>query len=380
MALQTKTILRVFAAVWLALLLPTIGMAQQPTLTDTDLQTTLQHFVDANGISGLSIAVVVAGSTTEAAAGVAVFGEEIALTPEDLLYAGSVTKTFVAATVLQLVDKGALALDTTLDNFYPNYPNADEITVEHMLSMTSGTFDYFRNAPENPFIPVLMTDINYLWAPDEIIDTAGSIAQPGAPGAAYTYSNTDYILLGRIIERTTGNPLHEELHKRIFESLGMETTYIAGSDAVRIPVAAGYVRDSAFLFGAAEPTAQSSDAYAGLETLSWAAGGMLSTPRDLAVGMRNLLRGDLISLSSLEAMTTPGAVVGEHGESYGYGIEFYETAAGVALGHAGSLPGYASLTLYIPDADISISVMTNDEAGEALLTEIVDTVLEDFAG
>jgi D-alanyl-D-alanine carboxypeptidase len=252
---------------------------------ETALQTIVDETVDQNELVGLSVAVYnPTDGLTQAAAGVSVAGSDVDLSPQDMMYAGSVTKTFVSAAILQLVEEGELSLDDTLDMFFPDYPHADAITIRHMLGMTSGTFDYFRNAPDNPFIPVLMTDITYEWTPDEIIATAGSIAQPAVPGETYTYSNTDYILLGRIIEMTTGNDLHTELRQRLFTPLGMESVFMAGVENVPTEIAQGFVRDSAFLFGSEEPITTPRQAYVGLETLSWAAGGLVTHSGDLLLG------------------------------------------------------------------------------------------------
>ncbi len=372
-----------FRHVFRALLICSVTLAtSQPILAqdDVDVRSELQAIVDAiievEGIVGLSVAVYSPDvGLLRSASGDAIGNTPTALTPEHLLYAGSVTKTFVAATVLQLIDEGVLSPDDTLDLFYPDYPNADRITIHQMLGMTSGTFDYFRNAPDNPFIPVLMSDITYLWTPDEIITTAASVGQPAAPGTTHTYSNTDYILLGRIIEMTTSNPLHVELRTRLFDPLGMTSSYLAGVENVPTATAQGYVRDAAFLFGAVEPRVTTREDYVGLEQLSWAAGGLISSPADLAIGMYGLMTGPILPVELRDEMTTRRVLPSESGAIYGYGVEFIETVSGTGIGHSGSLPGYASLTLYIVEHDLSIAVMTNDEAGEVLLPDIVNDLL-----
>ena len=343
------------------------------------LQNSLDEWRSTNDLVGVTLSISTAdtGEIT-VASGEALAGSNDPLLVSHSMYVGSVTKTFTAATVLQLVQEGELSLDDTIEPWFPDYPHAADMTIRQLLNMTSGTFDYFRASPDNPFIPIMMQDITHVWSPEEIVSTAATLEPTALPGEALWYSNTNYTMLGQIIEQVTQNSLEAEFHTRFYEPLQLHNTQLAtpstSADSFD-SLAHGYVRGSAFLFGSEEPMATSRDHYVGLETLGWAAGGMVSTSADLAKWAKALYGGDILDPDLRAEMVTPGELVDEDGRSYGYGVEFFETAVGPAVGHPGSIPGFASLTLYLPEQDLSISVITNDEAGEPLLAELVDDVL-----
>ena len=152
---------------------------------------------------------------------------------------------------------------------------------------------------------------------------------------------------------------------------------MAGYEEIPADLASGYAREFAFLFGSEAPLVTGQQEMRGLETIMWSAGGLVTTSGDLVRWARGVFAEDIVPENLQQEMITPGLLQGENGETYGYGVEFFETAAGPALGHAGSVPGgYASLTLYLPEHDIAISVMTNDEYGEQHLASVVDEALQ----
>lgn len=357
-----------------------VAMAAQ-SHTQPDLNTTLQPIVDTwrqeHDVIGITVAISSPQTSLIAlASGMADPENDRAMQATDPMYVGSIAKSFVAATVLQLVQAGELSLEDRLSQWYPAYPFADEITIAQLLNMTSGTFDYFRATPDNPFLGMVMQDINRVWTPDEIIDVTTTLEPSAAPGDGYWYSNTNYLLLGRIIEVVTGNPLADELRQRFYEPLGLATTSMAGDEELPATLATGYVRDYAFLFGADAPKSTKAMDYQGLQSVFWAAGGLVSNGHDLVRWARAYYGGALWDQDHYTRMITPNGFVNDEGKSYGYAVEYYETVAGPALGHPGSIPGYASLTLYIAEYDLAIAVLTNDnEHAEAVLLHLVDELL-----
>ena len=130
---------------------------------------------------------------------------------------GSATKTFVAVVVLQLADEGRIDLDAGIDGYLPDLPAADRITPRQLLNHTSGLGEYLDQ-------PAVVNDPLRQWTPAELIAVAEAAGRVGEPGGPHRYSNTNYIVLGEIIEQVTGNPWADEVQARIAEPLGMTHT------------------------------------------------------------------------------------------------------------------------------------------------------------
>jgi len=143
---------------------------------------------------------------------------------------GSVTKTFVITVMLQLIDEGELSLNTTLDNYYPQVPQSEIITMEMLADMTSGLRNYMET---EEFGLILESDISHYFSPDSLINIAIRGGADFDPGTGWHYSNTNTILIGRIIEMITGNELKSELETRIFDVLGMtDTEFLDGGTTI----------------------------------------------------------------------------------------------------------------------------------------------------
>src|SRR5919106_3589860 len=132
---------------------------------------------------------------------------------------GSVTKTFVAALVLRLVEHGRLTLDDSVERWLPGLvPGGGEITVRHLLSNTAGLFDYVED-------PRVLGQTQRRWKPRELVQIAlAHEPEHVPPGSAYSYSSTNYVLLGLIAERAGGAPLGRQLRERVFAPLDLEDT------------------------------------------------------------------------------------------------------------------------------------------------------------
>jgi D-alanyl-D-alanine carboxypeptidase len=233
---------------------------------------------------------------------------------------GSITKTFVATVVLQLADEGRVDLDAGIQSYFPELRDADRITLRGLLQHTSGLHEYNDQPPvlENP---------HRHWTPDELLDVAEAAGRYGEPGAGFHYSNTNYIVLGEIIEKVTGNPWDEEVHTRIVQPLDMShTDLITGQmSAPAFVLANGTFVDRT---NAEDPS------------LGGAAGGIESNGRDLLKFMTALEDGTLLSPESHQAMRAfvPGEDYSEFGVThrYGLGFEEYSTDAITVEGHMGT--------------------------------------------
>ncbi len=322
---------------------PYAGLAER-------LQATLED-ARAHGVPGASAAIETPDGLWTGVVGKASLRPERAVTTLTAFEAGSVTKTFVAAVALRLVEEGRLSLSSRLSRWMPDFPYAGRITVRQLLSHRSGIADLFDD-PANQ---------RYLEAhPGRRLtfrEIVRRIGRPHArPGSGYHYSNANYVLLGRIVERVTGRGIASVIRTMLLEPYGLSHTWFQGEEPAPAGMAdrraMGYARRSGGW-----------DAYgrrAGLRpwtsmaTFIWAAGAMMSTPTDLARWARALYGGRVLTPGSLALMT-------DFQGSHRYGLGARRTSKGdrVAWGHGGSLDGFQTGMWYLPAIDASVVVMWN---------------------
>lgn len=318
------------------------------------LQQLTDSWRDRAGVAAVAIAVDPAGPARwELVSGVA---EESATAPtrNSRFRIGSITKTFVAAVVMQLVEERQVELDTPVRVYSPHAPVPESVTLRHLLAHTSGIPDYARS---DGFTDGLLADRQRRWATEELLDLVDGLGVAFAPGAGYSYSNTGYVLLGQVIESVTGRSWAQQVRRRILNPLGMDNTYVAGHEPVPGGVIAAY--GDADNDGE-EEAIEDGKAWPALETAEGPAGAIVSTATDVARFADALFRGRLVRDSTLRTM------VAEHphhprNSNYGLGIEItrpdYQTKI---WGHGGFIPGWRSVMWYIPDRDLTIVVLTND--------------------
>jgi len=277
--------------------------------------------------------------------------------PELRFRAGSVTKTFVATVALQLVGEGALSLDDTVERWLPGLvPGGAAISVRQLLDHTSGLFDY----TEDPRVlaPYLAGDLDFRWQPRQLVRIGVSHPPLFPPGAAWSYSNTGYVLVGMIIEAATGHRLEGELQRRIFRPLGLGATSFATGSTIDGPHAQGYTDLGS---GLADITVLS-------QSWAWAAGAVVSTADDLATFVGALMGGRLLSPALMAEMqaTVPLGVPGE-----GYGLGLWRTSrfvlppvaqqlsCGRVWGHDGDTAGYRSFAFASRDGRRQVVLLLN---------------------
>jgi D-alanyl-D-alanine carboxypeptidase len=249
---------------------------------------------------------------------------------------GSITKTFVSTVVLQLVGEGKVELDAPVQRYLPGLlPDGDKITVRMLLQHTSGLYNYTDALPLDP---AGFEAIRYKhWQPAELV--ALSTAKPlnFPPGTSWSYSNTNYIVVGLLVEKITGKPYEQAVDKRVLRPLGLRDTTVPGDRvAVPGPHAHGYYRvgDKDVDITELNPS------------VAWSAGEMISTTADLDRFVDALLDGRLLKPAQLAEMTTPLPFT----QGYGLGIEQTVLPCGVSiLGHGGGIPGYNTLVMSTRD-------------------------------
>lgn len=254
---------------------------------------------------------------------------------------GSITKTFVATVVLQLVDEGRLALSDPVERHLPGLvPHGGNVTVRQVLNHTSGWYDYMHE-PGYSTNRWRGKDRFRHYEPRELLKVAfADPAKSTTPGSTWSYSNTNYIVAGMLIEKLTGHAYGAEIKRRILRPLGLAQTFVPGDRAgLPNPHARGYEP---------LPDGKLVDATRMNPSLDWAAGEMLSTGRDLNRFLTALAGGELISRASLTAMRTTEAT--NAGFGYGLGLQEYTLPCGTKVwGHSGQLIGYLTFAFGAAD-------------------------------
>ncbi|WP_278264246.1 serine hydrolase domain-containing protein [Nocardia sp. AG03] len=283
--------------------------------------------------------------------------EQVAPGPLSRFRIGSITKTFVATVVLQLVDEGRIALDAPIATQLPDaIPGGDRMTVRQLMNHTSGLYDYMKE-------PGLSTN---RWrgaerfdqhAPRELLAVAVGHEPYFAPGERFRYSNTNYLVLGLLIEHVTGHRYGDEIRDRILTPLRLTATTVPGDDP-GVPEPALTARRDVDGLGRVAVTEMN-------VSLDWAAGEMISTLADLEAFFAALLGGRLTSPSALEQMrrTVPMGM----GFHYGLGLQRFDPPCGAALwGHGGELLGYVSSAFRSDDGRSLTMVVGSAASGDAL--------------
>jgi D-alanyl-D-alanine carboxypeptidase len=294
----------------------------------------LQQVVDA-GVPGALTLAVDGSKKTNVARGKANRGTGEAMHPTDRFRVGSITKTFVAACVLQLVAEGKLELDAPVERWLPGLV-PEGVTVRQLLAHTSGLADYV----DDPGLTSARIE-----SPRELVRLALARPTIGAPGERYAYASTNYLVLGLLVEHATGTTLEHQLTERIFRPLALRrTTFEPGATRLRVHGYRPQVHDG-IVSGTAEDTAGESAAWA------WSAGAIVSDARDVARFFRALASGNVVPEPLLDEMTPA--------EGYGLGLAAFTTPCGTAVGHTGNLGGYVSAAWIRPDGDRAVVLMAN---------------------
>ena len=316
---------------------------------DAGRATKLQHALDrvvAAGVPGGVLLVRERDRTLRLTSGHSKLKPTTPMRAGDRFRVGSITKTFVATVALQLAAENRLALEDTVERWLPGLvPDGGQITVRQLLNHTSGLFDY---GGDGEFVAQAVRDPLRPWTPREIIAIATAHPPTFAPGAGWSYSDTNYFVLGLIIEAATGHPLATELRHRLLGPLHLQATSLPAAPRIAGPHAHGY-----FL----RPL---EDVTVGSPSVQWAAGALVSNADDLAGFYRALLGGRLLRSDLLQLMETTVAApqLGAR-HAYGLGLEKVAEPCGALWGHTGASPGYVAAALNSKDAKRQVVVLVN---------------------
>ena len=323
--------------------------------TAQSLQTVLDDEVSRLKVPGLQAFVRTRwpdGKTWLGASGTVDLGRRQPMRRDQVLRVGSVTKTFTAVLILQLVEEGKLKLDDPLDRWFPEFPNARQITIRTLLNHRSGIQEYIPNVLMKSMLPWTV------WTPQEVAAIAAQNKPAFTPGSDFGYSNANYVLLGLIAEKVTGQTVAQLLRARIIDPLGLRNTYFVPYEKTPETLAGGFDRDLSHFPGLLD---------IGRENTSWAtaayaSGALASTADDLGAFYALLFEGDVLSPDSLQAMTTftdaPNPGLPEE-IGYGLGLMQMKVDGRELVGHVGEFMGSTAVALYSPSGHYQIMVICN---------------------
>jgi D-alanyl-D-alanine carboxypeptidase len=324
---------------------PTSGDARFSAENLKELERTIAQIIKDKNLPGVLVAVSVPGEGQYISAqGSANLNTGTQPQPGDQFRIGSVTKTFVATAILQLVDQGKLSKSDTISKWYPDFPNAEEITIDDLLRMRSGIPDYWdeqtlKQYYDNPLENVTNEDI--------IEATAAKADRFEPPDQETVYTDTNYNILGAILEKVSGNDIATQIDRSITGPLGLDNTFYPTDDELPSDLH-GYGLDP--------QSGQFEDKTILNPAPSDGAGAMVSNLSELGVWSRALYKGDLLNPETQQARleVQRGEGVSES-SGYGEGI----AKLGKLWGHGGTISGFSTDMWYLPEADATIVVSVN---------------------
>lgn len=303
------------------------------------------------------------GSSFQFASGLSDVEENIKMKPADRMFTGSAGKTFVAATALQLIDEGKLHLDDKISQYFTDepwfsrLPNHADLTIRMIMTHTGGLPRYVF---KKEFIDKLNASPEKVWEPEELLAFILDEPPLHPPAQGWAYSDTDYIILGMIIEKICGNTFYKEAQKRLLTPLSLDNTL--PSDKPELPgLIPGYTGDKTPPFNLPGKVLKEDGAYVINPQFEWTGGGFITNTTDLTVWAKNLYEGKMFSKEMLAEMFKacnfrtgkPDSV------GYGLGVMIFPSPHGLVYGHGGIFPGYETQMLYLPAYKCAAAIQIN---------------------
>lgn len=297
------------------------------------------------------------------AAGMADLASQIDLEPCHITRVGSTVKTFTAVSVFLLQEDGRLSIDDPITKYLTSgeiagLKNAERSTIRQLLQHSSGIYNYIQNLK---FQAASLNDLTKIWHADDLLDYARGQDPYFAPGENVLYSNTNYILLGMIIEKVTGRPFYDFFTDRIFGPLGMHFTQFAATDPIPGGIIRGYVDFYSNL------NVINATNYSGWDYFT-ADGGLISNANDLNIFLTSLFSGQILTENSLAEMMSWQEPKENSSDGfktyYGLGIFQIDTEFGPAYIHSGDAIGYFASMVFFPNQNVTITWAVNGNYGK----------------
>jgi D-alanyl-D-alanine carboxypeptidase len=319
------------------------------------LHTRLQHCAQAIGTPAMLVGIGLGHQTLLTLASQPPHHPTPSICVNDWMRVGSVTKLFTATLLLRLVEEGRVSLTAPIAQWYPHLPNADQIAVSHLLQHTSGLANY-TDMPQ--FFAQAVGGRS--WTIDELLACLPPSSQLFAPGTGWAYANTNYVLLGGIIEQLTQLPVAQAFEQWLLIPLRLRRTLLDMHDSAA-GLLDGYGRDPAS--GQVIPLTHVLH-----PSSAHAAGALVATVSDLIFFSQAVLAGSFLHPETFQAMhqiipaTTPQY---PFGTGYGLGVSALLLGDEEAYGHPGNIPGYSSLVAYLPKRDLHLAIILNQDYAAA---------------
>jgi D-alanyl-D-alanine carboxypeptidase len=383
-------VVKITALSVIVLLFVNFAFAQKPApkaetaVLQAKLQAKLDEWHSGGKFAGATLGVCLAdGNCFALATGFADLETKRRMKPTDIMAAGSVGKTFALAVAMQLVKEGKINLDDKIEKYlgaekwFARLPNARDITVRQLMNHTSGLVRYeFKDQ----FTKDLTANPDKVWKPEELVAYLLDEKAPFEAGLGWDYSDTNYIVLGMIIERVTGKKYYDEADSRVLKPLKFERTYPQDKREIK-----GLVQGYAGAnnpFGGKDAVLENGRFIINPQ-FEWTGGGMVSNAEDLARWAKAMYEGKAFDAALLpEVLRGVSAPMLGRETKYGLGVIIRQTRVGQSYGHSGFFPGYMTDMMYFPEHKIAVAVQVNSSVPQNLgkplgrvLTEAAEIVL-----
>jgi D-alanyl-D-alanine carboxypeptidase len=326
--------------------LPTPPTTFDPTTVDAYLS----QIVRDREMVGLSVAIARNGTAAWTGAyGKSSLEAATPVTTNTVFAIGSVTKQFTAACILLLAQEGRLSVQDKVAKYYPGLTRAQDITLLDLMNHVSGYPDYYP-------LDFVDSRMETAIAPDDLIQRYAGEKLDFEPGTKWSYSNTGYVILGRVVEKVSGQKLGDFMTRRILQPLGMDHSFFGPSVPGR-EMAAGYTR---FAFGPQTPARP--------EAQGWldGAAGLNCTALDLVKWDMSLIDGRLLNAESYALMTQPRKLANGRAREYGCGIGVKIISHTIVLDHEGAISGFQAWNVLVPATHSAVVILANCEEWDAV--------------
>ena len=344
------------------------GAPKETTAMRQNLQAKLDEWHKGGKFAGATLGVCAAdGNCFGLAVGFSDLETKTPMKPTDLMLAGSVGKTYAAAVALQLVKEGRINLDDKIETYlgrekwFSRLPNASEITVRQLMNHTSGLVRYEFKAQ---FTKDLTANPDKVWKPVELLSYLFDDKAAFEAGKGWDYSDTNYIVLGMIIERVTGNKYYAEAQNRILKPLKLKRTRPQDKRQLKNLIQ-GYAGEKN-PFGGTDAMIKNGK-FAINPQFEWTGGGIISNAEDLARWAKAMYEGRAFDATLLPQMLDGVSAPALGRETkYGLGVIIRPTRIGLTYGHSGFFPGYMTDVMYFPEKKVALAVQVNSSVPQNL--------------
>lgn len=351
----------IHVCVIMALLCPCFSYAGSNADRIHDVVTRLgsELMTDSN-LPGLSVAVLKKGEDTPVCItfGAACVENNVPMTPAARIKIGSVTKVFTAALIHKLIEDGRLEYETTIDRFFPQFPNGKSITVRNLLNHTSGIVDMLS-------LPAVQTNMTKTWSAEELITMAGAAPLLFAPGTKQKYSNSGYLMLAVISEIVSGKTYEDEIRDMFCEGLGMKSLSVGRDQAIVPNLSCGYTVSADA--GLTLPL------MAGL-AMAKGTGNLVAAPGDVVrlVNLDRVLKNNVLDSTELSPLRLADGECAtfrckeegcRHSGSFldGFTLFMFDEPEIMLVGKLGSFPGFGTAFFYDRQSTFAVVVSVNNE-------------------